>query len=139
MFTLDNFEERLISWSNFRNDIEQAKHPFNMVQDFYAQVNQQSNKINPWNPDEWPDAWQLLEKNRYCAFTVILGMFFSLKYTDRFAKSNYSILIINDQDLGYITYLLTIDNIILSVDKIQNSLNENQVVLRRYEGDALNK
>ena len=140
MFELKSFEDRLISWSKFRKQLETSDDPLLDVICFYQDAILQSNKIDPWNRSVWPTAWELLDANRYCAFLLILGYYYSLKNTDRFAKSNCSLLVVKDSINGYITYRLKIDNHILGYDKeILQILPENLYILRTYTQAELNK
>ena len=140
MFGLTSFEDRLVSWSKFRKQLETSDDPLLDVVCFYQDATLQSNKIDPWNQSAWPTAWELLDANRYCSFSLILGYYYSLKNTDRFSKSNYSLLVVKNNVNGYITYRLKIDNYILGYDKeILQTLPENLYILRTYTQAELNK
>ena len=140
MFHLQTFEERLLSWSKFRTRLETSDTPLLALIEFYEGATLKSNKVDPWKIDSWPTAWELINQNRYCAFLLILGYYYSLKNTTRFENSDYSILILQDNTNGYITYRLRIGKNFLGYDKkILDELPENLHILHAYTKLELNK
>lgn len=109
------FEERMAAWQQFRQTLETSATPFEDVINFYRKAPLVSVHTDPWNPDTWPDPWQLLDENQYCDFCTVLGWCFSLQLTDRFKESSFEIHIITDNCLGY-NYLLMVDDNVLGYD-----------------------
>ena len=103
------YEERLISWNQFRQNLELSDDPFGDVIEFYKQAPSVSMHTDPFHSEAWPDPWQLLLENRYCDFTRVLGYGYSLQLTERFSGGDFEIHICTDDMLGYM-YLLFINN-----------------------------
>jgi len=76
------YEERLISWNQFRQNLELSDDPFGDVIEFYKQAPSVSMHTDPFHSEAWPDPWQLLLENRYCDFTRVLGYGYSLQLTE---------------------------------------------------------
>lgn len=110
------FEDRMSVWQDFRNSLETSDTPFQDVINFYRRAPLVSIHTDPWNPESWPDPWQLLDENQYCDFCTVLGWCYSLQLTDRFKGSSFEIHITTDNNLGY-GYLLAVDDTILGYGK----------------------
>lgn len=110
------FEQRMAVWSEFRTSLETSATPFEDVLEFYRRAPLVSIHTDPWNPESWPDPWQLLDENQYCDFCTVLGWCFSLQLTDRFKGSSFEIHIVTDDNLGY-RYLLLVDDMVLGYNK----------------------
>lgn len=104
------YEERLIFWAKFRDEIEVSDQPYKLVQDLYNSCPISSLYTDPWDNTVWPDPWQLLEENRYCEFCIVLAQCYSLQLTERFSTSKLEIHIYVDQDKSDMRYLLIIDD-----------------------------
>ena len=109
------YEERLSTWAEFRESLEESEDPFRDVVTFYKQAPSVSIHADPFNEFAWPDPWQLLFENQYCDFTRVLAYGYSLQLTERFKGSNFEIHIITDNVLGYM-YLLFVDDQVLGYD-----------------------
>ena len=112
MFNL-NYEDRLQSWSDFRELLEASKDPFKEVIEFYSKTPTVSIHTDPWTQSSWPDPWQLILENQYCPFCIVLGQCYSLQITERFSGSVFEIHIAIDRNLSDTHYMLCVDDIIL--------------------------
>ena len=103
------YEDRMVSWVDFRRTLEQSKDPIQDVIDNYNTAPTVSIHTDAWDQKSWPDPWQLLQENQYCEFTRVLGMCYSLQLTDRFNGSAFSITISTDKEKSESYYILVID------------------------------
>lgn len=111
------YEDRLANWHDFRNTLEVADDPLQMVIDLYNQVPLISIHTDPWDPNMWPNPWELINENEYCDFCKLLGMCYTLQLTDRFIGANFEIHIGVDTDKSDTYYLLFVDDRVLNYDK----------------------
>lgn len=116
--------ERLSTWKQFRESLETSSDPFlDVIQFWHPCPFIPFNKnIDPFNPNAWPTPWDILVENRYDDFTKALMMAYTLKYTDRFAKSDIQVrtLVDNAQKLAY--------NVVCVDDKWILNYDDNQPV-----------
>jgi len=105
-----NFEDRLVTWAAFRQELESHPEPFQAVIDYYNKAPLVSIYTDPWDKTTWPDPWQLVEENKYCEFGIVLGMCYSLQLTERFKHSKFEIHICIDRANSDLLYLLIIDD-----------------------------
>lgn len=127
MFQENTFEERLISWANFRNCLETAQEPLSLLCHRYNELNRYSCIYNPWNQAEWPDPWELISNNRYCCFTIVLGMCYTLSYTNRFRTCDMKILITKDNQDKTTKYLAQIAPNIIGYNEDLSSIHIKQM------------
>jgi len=104
------YEDRLVFWANFRQELEEAEDPFRLVRELYNKSPLVSIYTDPWTPSMWPDPWELIEENKYCDFCIVLGMCYSLQLTERFKHSKFEIHICIDRANSDLLYLLIIDD-----------------------------
>lgn len=104
------YEERLVTWAKFRDELEDSDDPFRRVQELYNSCPLVSIYTDPWDQSTWPDPWQLLDENQYCEFCIVLAQCYSLQLTERFSSSKFEIHIYVDQDKSDMQYLLIIDD-----------------------------
>lgn len=112
MFDL-SYEARLQSWSDFRKSLESSEDPFQDVIGFYSNTPLVSIHTDPWSKDTWPDPWQLILENQYCAFCIVLGQCYSLQLTERFSGSDFEIHIAIDRKKSDTYYMLYVDDKVL--------------------------
>ena len=60
------YEDRMVSWVDFRRTLEQSKDPIQDVIDNYNTAPTVSIHTDAWDQKSWPDPWQLLQENQYC-------------------------------------------------------------------------
>ena len=79
--------ERLTEWRQFRQGLEINDNPLQDVVDFWGNAPFVNRYLNPDNPKGWPDPWHLILDDKYDDLGVALGMFFTLKLTQRFMNT----------------------------------------------------
>ena len=109
MFEL-SYEQRLASWRYLRDCVETAQDPIQEVIDFYSKAPLHTIAADPYTPSTWPDPWELLEENNYCAFVKILAICYTLQLTDFLSQASYMIHIVQDKKNSATHYLLHINN-----------------------------
>ena len=105
-----SFEDRFREWYNFRLSLETSETPFEDVINCWNTAPIYSIATDPYNRDTWPTPWQMLKENRYCEFTKILAIYYTLQLTDRFSASRYEIHIVLDKKESAMRHLLFVDN-----------------------------
>ena len=112
MFEL-SYEQRLASWRYLRDCVETAQDPIQEVIDFYSKAPLHTIAADPYTPSTWPDPWELLEENNYCAFVKILAICYTLQLTDVLSQGTYEIHITRDNENSETYYLLFVDDIVI--------------------------
>lgn len=139
MFNEKNYEVRLAIWSDFRKIIETIENPVSEIVNFYQTAPWISLQVDPWNIDSWPTAWELILDNKYCSFSILLGIFYTLKYTDRFTNSTFFIFI-SQKENKYPTYILQVDDIFIVISETISV--ESQIdayhILKKYNHQEIN-
>jgi hypothetical protein len=111
------YEDRLASWRDFRDSLEEHSDPLQAVISKYNEAPHVNIYFtDPWDQTTWPTPWQLIDENQYCEFNRVLGMCYSLQLTDRFKGSSFEIHISTDNALTQV-YLLFINNNVLGWDE----------------------
>tara|TARA_B110000503_G_scaffold65531_1_gene102965 strand:+ start:1427 stop:1855 length:429 start_codon:yes stop_codon:yes gene_type:complete len=113
MFDKKHYDERLIIWRQFRNELEAAEDPIQKAIDFYNQAPYCLIAADPFTPSSWPTAWEIIEENNYCSFVKILAICYTLQLTDVLSQASYEIHITRDREKSAIYYLLYVDNIVI--------------------------
>lgn len=112
------YEDRLQLWSNFRSQLETSENPIQDVIDLYNRAPLVSIMVDPYDKDSWINPWELIYENVYCSFAIILGMFYTLKLTERFSNSHFEIHICTDIKKSEVKYLLYIDNTVVGYNRL---------------------
>ena len=107
------YEERLVIWRDFRTTLETTKDPIQDTIDFYNQAPVCLIAADPYTPSTWPDPWELLEENNYCAFVKILAICYTLQLTDVLSQASYEIHITRDNENSETYYLLFVNDIVI--------------------------
>ena len=124
------YEQRLVVWSTFRNELESSKTPLQDVIEFYKSIPIVSIYTDPWDKETWPTPWELVNENQYCEFCRVLGYCFSLQLTERFNDAQFEIHISTSEALVYY-YLLYVNkeyvlgydsNNVVSIDALPSEL-----------------
>lgn len=90
MFDLyDN--HRLTHWKKFRDSLENSQTPFDDVCDFWSKAPFVSQYLDCDKPETWPDPWHLVIDGKFDDLAICLGMFYTLKLTQRFMDAKYEI------------------------------------------------
>jgi hypothetical protein len=110
------YEARLAIWRDFRNSLEENDNPYQAVINFYSTAPMVNIHTDPWDPEMWPNPWELLLENEYDDFCRVLGMCYSLQLTERFKGDNFEIHISTDKENSLTCYLLFVNGIVLNWD-----------------------
>ena len=108
-----DYEDRLASWRNFRDQLETSPCPLDEVTSFYNSLPLEKLQTDPYDKSMWADPWTLILENKYCQFNRVLGMCYSLQLTERFNTNNYEIHIGIDKEQSETHYLLFVDDKVL--------------------------
>lgn len=76
--------ERLTNWKQFRDSLEVSKTPLEDVAELWSHAPFVSPYLDPQNPAEWPDPWQLILDLKLDDLAICLGMLYTIKLTQRF-------------------------------------------------------
>ena len=107
------YEERMTLWREFRSSLEGSPDPIQEAIDFYSHAPPCRLATDPFDRQTWPNPWELLEENTYCAFVKILAICYTLQLTDVLKRSNYEIHITRDYKNSETYYLLYVgDNVV---------------------------
>lgn len=109
MFNNKDYETRLAEWVKCRRAIEISKNPIDFAISIYDNVEQNSLQCDPWDKNSWPTPWELIYTNKYCAFTKVLGIIYTLKLTKMFSHSQFFLLICQNIEIGNIDFGLELD------------------------------
>ena len=117
-------DERLSSWSQFRQGLDASEDPLKEVIEFWneAPFIPYNKEIDPFNQFSWPTPWEIIVRNKYDDFTKSLMMAWTLKLTERYKDSKIEIktYIDNTQTVQY-------NCIVIDEDKVLN-YKDNEVV-----------
>jgi len=114
------YEDRLQSWSAFRQSLEDSNDPLQDVVAKYGQAPTVSIHTDPYNKNIWPTPWQLIQENQYCEFCIVLGQCYSLQLTERFKEVDFEIHISIDKEKAIDFYLLHIQDRVIGYDKLRH-------------------
>ena len=103
-------KNRLTTWYNFRQQLEDSVDPFLDAARFFLRLPRVKIYTDPYDDTRWPTPWELISENEYCEFNLILGMCYTLQLTERFKNSQPTISIETDSINKTIYYLLKIEN-----------------------------
>ena len=135
MFTLSQYEDRLLEWAEFRQSLEKDINAFQKVVDFYNRIPRCSINTDPWDRKSWPGPWELVYENQYCNFCIILGMCYTLQLTESFNGKTFEIIIGRDMENNARLYLLSINKEVIGLDDNYvhvDQLPESIIIERNY-------
>lgn len=104
------YEDRLKAWVDFRSTLETSIDPIQDVINFYAKAPMITIQVDPWDSSSWLNPWELLQDNRYCEFSRILAICYTLQLTDSFLGASFVIHISTNAADSEVKYLLLIDD-----------------------------
>lgn len=138
MLTSGSFEDRLLSWSILRTKIKSSTNFLDDLTQAYNRLIRQSIQYDPWNQKDWPTPWEIIYNNKYCEFTIILAMGYTLQYSARDSKQKREIWITKNTAANRSKYLLRTDNKLLGytedLSAIEpNTLPETEIVQKIFE------
>jgi hypothetical protein len=120
MFYNKVYEDRLKIWHDFRDDLESSSDPIQLAIDTYNSMPNDSMCTDPFTPEMWPNPWELINENQYCAFTKLLGICYSLQLTERFSQEEFEIHIFIDREKSNHYYLLSVGKIVIGFDNYKD-------------------
>ena len=103
-------EDRIRTWREFRISLETSETPFDDVIDFWNTAPMSSIACDPYDRNTWLTPWEMIKENKYCEFTKILAIYYTLQLTDRFSQSRFEIHIVLDKKESVMRHLLFVDN-----------------------------
>jgi len=108
------FENRLRSWRQVRERINNSDFPFDEVIVVYNKAPVIHNKsIDMWNNKTWLDPWQLIKENGYTETCIICGICYTLQLTERFSHSDFEIHITTNNETKETFLLLAVDDTVI--------------------------
>lgn len=108
------FEDRLRSWRQVRERINNSENPFDEVLAVYSKAPVIHNKaIDMWNNKTWLDPWELIKQNGYTDTCIICGICYTLQLTERFSQSDFEIHISTNNETKETFLLLAVDDIVI--------------------------
>jgi hypothetical protein len=116
MIFFERFEKRTNHWREFRQELETVDHPLDRAIRFWNQAPISARTCDPYDRDTWPEAWQLIEENKYCDFGKILAIYYTISLTDRYSESKFEIQIAQDRLKQKLYYLLIVDDMVIGYD-----------------------
>jgi hypothetical protein len=97
---LTDTKHRITSWKNLREQIQQAEHvdhKLDLTLSWWKQAPLQ-NRVLDWDhAHTWPDPWQLLHDNEYCASAHSLGVAHTLMLADPITFPNVQLKLLWDK------------------------------------------
>lgn len=105
-----NYEDRLVVWREFRDQLETSSDPIQDTIDFWSKAPADKIAADPYTPSTWPDPWELIKENNYCSFVKILAICYTLQLTDVLSQCAYRIHITHDHEKSATYYLLYVDD-----------------------------
>ncbi len=135
------YEDRLRAWVDFRSTLETSTDPIQDVINFYSKAPMITIQVDPWDSSSWLNPWELLQDNRYCEFSRILAICYTLQLTDSFLGASFVIHISTNTADSEVKYLLLIDDKVVGYDPerwiYQSELPETLHVEIAYEMPSL--
>jgi hypothetical protein len=110
------FEDRLLAWVDFRKKLESSSSPFEDTIELYSHAPTVNMQVDPWDPKSWLTPWELLNENKYCEFSKILAICYTLQLTDSFLGSSFKIHICTNTEDSEIKYLLIVNDKVIGLD-----------------------
>jgi hypothetical protein len=124
MFNFKKYEDRLASWSRFREVLETSKDPVQEAIDYYDSAPRVSINTDPWDNKTWPTPWELVAENQYCNFCILLGVCYSLQLTKHFTGKEFEIYIGTNIEKSKTMYVLQIGNDVVTVEQNGNDIKK---------------
>jgi hypothetical protein len=110
------YDDRLRVWNSFRDQLENSLHPIEDTIEFYKMAPLVTIQVDPWDKSTWLDPWELLYENRYCEFSKILAICYTLQLTERFIDEDFEIHIYTNNKKSTTHYLLFFQDKVIGYD-----------------------
>ena len=106
MFDIAQYDDRLIFWAKFRQDLVVKENKAKIVVELYSKAPLSTLSCDPWDKNTWPTPWELIYNNCYCSFTLLLGIGFTFLLADLCNTNEAKIFILQDKKSGQINYCI---------------------------------
>ena len=95
-----NSEQRLSEWKKFRGEISDMslEDAIQATTHLWSYAPFVGYYLDPTNPTEWPDPWQLLDENYYCDIAKSLGMLYTLALSSHGKDVELELRLVKDRD-----------------------------------------
>ena len=113
MFNLSD-SEKLAAWKTFRDSLETSEDPFKEVLEFWNKAPFRSDYLDPSNPDDWPDPWNLVLNSDLDDLAISLGMLYTIKLTQRFNDTKCEIHTLTSESKNPKFFLVIDDKYVLN-------------------------
>lgn len=110
------YDDRLRAWNQFRQNLETSSSPLADVVNVYSKAPMVSIQVDPWDVSTWLNPWELLYENKYCEFSKILGICYTLQLTERFMNEDFEIHIYTNNEESSVHYLLFFQEKVIGYD-----------------------
>lgn len=145
MFSLKT-SNRLDYWKSFRHRLNTMSmdQAVKETQDFWSSCPFTPFYLDPAEPNNWPNPWDLIVENYYCDLAKVLGIVYTLHLTNHKSNLNPQIRTYLDKNTRYtyhIAYLCDGKYVLnLIEDEIVNKehINQELKLIRCYTADDLN-
>lgn len=107
------YEDRLKVWHDFRESLSNSRDPIQDTINFWNRAPLVSRNIDPYDPETWPDPWEMIEENSYCEYTKILAMAYTLKLSKTFENWQPTFKIGLDKQKSRLYYMLEVNDKVL--------------------------
>jgi hypothetical protein len=94
------------SWKEFRESL--TENCLQDVVDYWSSWGITARKIDPFNLETWPTAWELVDSGEVCDYSVALGMAYTLVYSSEEWRNRVELVM--SQTQNYQALLVIIDN-----------------------------
>ena len=112
----EKFENRIAIWADLRKTLETHPDPLACALSFWNKAPLSSMTCDLFDRNTWLKAWDMIEENKFCEFSKMLALCYTLLLTDRFGNDTLYLAIITDRKNHEMLYLLHVDDYVLGYD-----------------------
>lgn len=84
-------EHKILAWRDFRNVLNNWPSDIERVAQAWAKAPLSGNYLEFDSPKLWPDPWTLINDGIFCDISIVLGMFYTLYYSNYPNKNSMKI------------------------------------------------
>ena len=106
---LGNSETKILSWRNFRNNLQNWPDDIEQVAASWAKAPLVNNYLTYEDTKDWPDAWTLIKDGVFCDISIALGMFYTLYYSNYQQRDSMVIECYRDVEKHQILNLVSLE------------------------------
>ena len=111
-----SYENRLLTWKEFRNNLCNEEDPLQSVVDFWKNIPEEPRSIDPYDRQTWPTPWELIEENSYCKYSKILAVAYTMMLSECCRDWHYEIKIGLDKTRSELYYVLIANDRVIGFD-----------------------